>query len=70
MCFVYFTKCKAWLLSEGVVMNNFQIGDIVQLVNKTGIITNIYNNNLYIQWFCDGETTIHLSLNRKIKKVS
>ena len=51
-------------------MMKFQIGDIVQLVNKTGIITNIYNNNLFIQWFCDGETTIHLSLNRKIKKVS
>ena len=34
MCFIYLIKCKAWLLSEGVVMTKynteFDVGDIIR----------------------------------------
>lgn len=38
MCFVYFAKCKAWLLSEGILMmkytTEFDVGDIIKYNHK------------------------------------
>jgi hypothetical protein len=49
----------------------FKVGDLVCRNNiEYGIVINVYHNTYKVEWLHDNSKTMHISSNRKIKKVS